>query len=168
VVYFDSVQSLNLANVEKQFAIASPKFFEIYETNWKAATGNGTTVTIPILATIGEQGWFVLTVGSKDYLTVAMRLIPSGSYIYGFGTNATAAVGYGWPSFYDRYPLWVHEEEVDPVTKQRRKTGNKLPIVLPPEQKYLVTLNFDSLSGLSSFEVDVMVVLWGTLFREVQ
>lgn len=167
MVYFDSVDQLWLANTEKQFAIASPKFFEIYEINWKAVKG----ATLVDLALLGETGFFVLTVGSKDYLTIAMRLIPAGSYIYGFSNTATAAtdfsLGYGWPSFYDRYPVWVHEEEVDPVTKTRRKTGEKLPIVLPPEQAFKVTLNFGDISTLAATR-QVMVVLWGTLFREVQ
>jgi hypothetical protein len=56
---------------------------------------------------------------------------------------------------------------VDATTKARTRTGNKLPIVLPPEQKFLVELSFGTISAISASQ-DVLVVLWGTLFREVQ
>jgi len=166
--YFDTSGALFLTNVEKQFAIASPKFFEIYETNWKTPKGTA----IADLARLGENSFIVLTVGSKDYLTLPFRLIPHGTYIFGTADVGAAAPtqfawGYGWPSFFDRYPLWVHEEFIDPDTKLRTKTGNKLPIVLPPEQRFLMTANMDTTIALTA-SVDVMWILWGTLYREVQ
>jgi hypothetical protein len=168
MLYFDTAGVLQNTNVEKQNSIASPKFFEIYELNWKVDKATA----IADLALLGEVGFLRLTVGSKDYLVLGLRYIPMGTYIYGQSDVGAAAAthfafGYGWPGFHERYPLWVAEEAVDSVSKRRQKTGNKLPIVLPPEQRFAVTLEFASLAALAA-TVDTSVVLWGTLFREVQ
>jgi len=169
MVFFDTVGDPSLTNTEKQFAIASPKFFEIYEMNWK------TDKVCPVadLALLGETGYVVVTVGSKDYVTVPLRLIPAGTFIYGLSdvgaANATGfSYGYGWPGFHERYPLWVHEEVVDPVSRLRQKTGNKLPIVLPPEQKFLATTSWSTAPAALGASRQLMLILWGTLFREVQ
>jgi len=168
MLYFDTTGALEDTNVEKQNAIASPKFFEIYELNWKVDAATA----LADVALLGEEGALVLTVGSKPYLTTGLKYIPHGTFIYGFsdlgaGTPGNRVVGYGWPSFFDRFPVWIGEEMVDPVSKRRVRTGNKLPIVLPPEQRFDVTLFFGALGALSA-NVDLSIVLWGPLYREVQ
>jgi hypothetical protein len=158
-------KSFSETNMRRAGALATPQQFDIYATSWKLPSD---AVLADWLDTLNITN-YNLEVGQKSYLRCRTANIPGDT---GFVVNeslvASANATNGWPMATNVFDTSIPEELFDPATGRTFLTGRRVPIHLPSEQQWSVTL--EHVGGLRGAFVTapLNIVLWGVLKREVQ
>lgn len=84
-----------------------------------------------------------LEVGQKSYLRVRLDTIPQDTaQVVDALTAAADAVHSGWPISSNVFDVSIPEELFDPTTGRTFLTGRRVPIHIPSEQQFAVTLEY--------------------------
>lgn len=166
-----ATKTLSDTNIEQANALATPKTFDIEGISVKYPPA----VPIADLKEFLREGELELFVGAKTYLRVPLMAIPQDVGVTGPGDHhiidagAVTVVDYltnGAPVHKNIFDVRVQEEVGDPKTGASVLTGNLVPIHLPSQQFFSLTVRFPGTLTLSA-TTRVFVYLWGVLKREV-
>jgi hypothetical protein len=158
------VKSFSETNMRRAGALATPQQFDIYATSWKMPAN---TPIADWLDCINRTN-FNLEVGQKSYLRCRLAIIPGDTSLQSNQLAVAAdSSSNGWPIATNVFDTSIPEELFDPATGRTFLTGRRVPIHLPSEQQFNVTL--ESVGGaVMTAPADLEVTLWGVLKREVQ
>lgn len=151
-------------NLRRAGAIATPQQFDIYATSLK----------FPVNTTRADHTNFQirtnynLEIGQKSYLRVRSTVIPADtSQVVDQLQVAADAVYNGWSLHSNVFDVSIPEELFDQSTGRTFLTGRRVPIHIPSEQQFAVTLELVAAVTLGATR-RVECLLWGVLKREVQ
>jgi len=157
-------KSFSETNMRRAGALATPQQFDIYATSWKVPVNTPIADWLDVV----NRTNYNLEVGSKSYLRCRVAIIPGDTSLQ---SNQLAVAGdsttNGWAIATNVFDTSIPEELFDPATGRTFLTGRRVPIHLPSEQQFNVTL--ESVGGATmSATADLEITLWGVLKREVQ
>ena len=158
-------KSFSETNMRRAGALATPQQFDVYATSWKMPADTLLTVLLDCI----NRTNYNLEVGSKSYLRCRVAIIPgdTGPQVSQIAAAADMATN-GWPIATNVFDTSIPEELFDPATGRTFLTGRRVPIHLPSEQQFNVTLeSVGSIPGALA-TANLEICLWGVLKREVQ
>lgn len=151
-------------NMRRAGALATPQQYDIYAISLKYPPA----ISRADLNMFQTQSNLDISIGQKSYLRVKLDCIPSDvTTVVDALTVAADAVHVGWPLHSNVFDVSIPEELFDPSTGRTFLTGRRVPIHIPSEQQFFVTLeNIGTFTLGASRRIGVM--LWGCWKREVQ
>lgn len=152
-------------NMVRAGAMSTPQLFDIYGISVKYQD----TTSQADFQAFRNRGNFRLFIGSKEYLHVRADILPSDVGIVSDlgGTVASFQGTIGLQSTQNILDVTIPEEMLDPATNRMYLTGRRVPIHIPSEQNFSVTLEFPGTITLAGTR-RTQVCLYGILKREVQ
>ena len=160
------VKTFSETNLRRAGALATPQQFDIYAITIKYPA----TITRADHSALQTRTNYNLEVGQKSYLRVRLDTIPSDTtQVVDALAVAADAVHSGWPIASNVFDVSIPEELFDPSTGRTFLTGRRVPIHIPSEQQFAVTLEY--IGGLVAPYAGpnrIEEVWWGILKREVQ
>lgn len=158
------VKTYSETNLRRAGALATPQQFDIYAITVKYVS----SITNADLDQFLLRSNLDVTIGQKSYLRVRNTVLPADTTKVVDALAAAAdAVHPGWPITSNVFDTSIPEELFDPVTGRTFLTGRRVPIHVPSEQQFPVTM--EHVGGLTLQATRrTEVVWWGILKREVQ
>lgn len=160
------VKTFSETNLRRAGALATPQQFDIYAITVKYPAN----ITRADHTQMQIRTNYNLEVGQKSYLRVRLDTIPQDTaQVVDALTAAADAVHSGWPIASNVFDVSIPEELFDPTTGRTFLTGRRVPIHIPSEQQFAVTLEY--VGGLVAPYVGpnrIEECWWGILKREVQ
>ena len=163
LTYFNAIRATrNLGNMEVASVIPHPKAFiiraiAVRPLRQSASVSGGGMIAAADLKLLVDNGWFVLTIGNKEYGVWTIDRLPGGGGVW----SATSAAGgeaanefssiaeHGTPQAGNMYTL-------------------SQPLLIDPNINFNVTLNWATAQTLAGGNVDIRVYLDGEMIRPVQ
>lgn len=164
---FYTQASTNLAqsNVIRPNSFPNPQSFDLYEFTWQPPSG----IAEADFRALCQSGVLIFGLAnSKTYLQIPLRFVPTSPSVDGFfTTNNERNLRIGSNQMQERFPVWVPEVQVHQVTGRRLFTGQRLPIHIPSEQNFNVSILFPGAVTLTTGPHRVFIVMHGPRYREV-
>lgn len=159
-----ATKSFSDTNLRRAGALATPQQFEIFAVSMKYADA----CSRADFRLIHNAGNVNLEIGQKSYLRVRCASIPGDtSPVVNSLAAAADSVGNGWSIHSNVFDVSIAEELFDEGSGRVFLTGRRVPIFLPSEQQFGLTLEFPGGITLGA-TTRVEFMLWGNLKREVQ
>lgn len=161
-VFGAATKTLLETNMMSSGTLPSPHRFYIWGVqvsvkNGILEDGSYYEMSVKDLKKVYDKAYFVLHIGTKDYLTLPLEKIPQGDGFHGFAGAAATAF-----SATNGMPLVDHFFDV------RVRQGRKLkPILIPSLQGFWCDVIFPNIVTIDHAAI-IKVYLVGTLKREVQ
>lgn len=160
------VKTFSETNLRRAGALATPQQYDIYAISVKYPAA----ITRVDHTAFQARTNYNLEIGQKSYLRCRLDCIPSDTtQVVDALLAAADAVHSGWPIASNVFDVSIPEELFDPSTGRTYLTGRRVPIHVPSEQQFAVTL--EHIGGLIAPYVGpnrIEECWWGILKREVQ